>query len=465
MSLKSAQKTDTNLYTLELTCDKERFGAALQKAYEKQKENITVPGFRKGKAPKAFIEKYYGESIFYDDAIDEVFPELYAAAVEEAAIDAVGQPFDFEIKTVSKEGFELSLKVYVKPEVEIGEYKGLTAVKNAVTVEADEVEHRLNHMLEDNARILTVEDRPAQNGDIAVIDFEGFTDGKPFEGGKAEKYDLTLGSGQFIPGFEEQIVGHNAGDAFDVNVKFPEEYAQELAGKDAVFKVVLHEIKVKELPALDDEFAKDVSEFDTLDELKKSIEDEIRAGKEAEAQRNFETQLLDKLADSVSAEIPPVMVEAALDDIINDFSYRMQMQGLDMNTYLQYTGLDMKTMRDGYKDRAERDVKLRLAVEKIAELENIEVTEDDLKAEYDRFAEAYKVDVDTIKKAISEEGLKKDISAKKAMDLVIASAVATEAEEETKEEKPAKPAKPAKKTAKKTTKKAEKAEPKAEDAE
>ena len=320
-------------------------------------------------------------------------------------------------------------------------------------------------MLEDNARILTVEDRPAQNGDIAVIDFEGFTDGKPFEGGKAEKYDLTLGSGQFIPGFEEQIVGHNAGDAFDVNVKFPEEYAQELAGKDAVFKVVLHEIKVKELPALDDEFAKDVSEFDTLDELKKSIEDEIRAGKEAEAQRNFETQLLDKLADSVNAEIPPVMVEAALDDIINDFSYRMQMQGLDMNTYLQYTGLDMKTMRDGYKDRAERDVKLRLAVEKIAELENIEVTEDDLKAEYDRFAEAYKVDVDTIKKAISEEGLKKDISAKKAMDLVIASAVATEAEEETKEEKPAKPAKPAKKTAKKTTKKAEKAEPKAEDAE
>lgn len=462
MSLKSAQKTDTNLYTLELTCDKERFGAALQKAYEKQKENITVPGFRKGKAPKAFIEKYYGESIFYDDAIDEVFPELYAAAVEEAAIYAVGQPFDFEIKTVSKEGFELSLKVYVKPEVEIGEYKGLTAVKNAVTVEADEVEHRLNHMLEDNARILTVEDRPAQNGDIAVIDFEGFTDGKPFEGGKAEKYDLTLGSGQFIPGFEEQIVGHNAGDAFDVNVKFPEEYAQELAGKDAVFKVVLHEIKVKELPALDDEFAKDVSEFDTLDELKKSIEDEIRAGKEAEAQRNFETQLLDKLADSVNAEIPPVMVEAALDDIINDFSYRMQMQGLDMNTYLQYTGLDMKTMRDGYKDRAERDVKLRLAVEKIAELENIEVTEDDLKAEYDRFAEAYKVDVDTIKKAISEEGLKKDISAKKAMDLVIASAVATEAEEETKEEKPAKPAK---KTAKKTTKKAEKAEPKAEDAE
>ena len=462
MSLKSAQKTDTNLYTLELTCDKERFGAALQKAYEEQKGNITVPGFRKGKAPRAFIEKYYGESVFYDSAIDAVFPELYREAIEESKLETVGSPFDFDIKHVSKEGFELSLKVYVKPEVEIGEYKGLSAVKKAVAVEEDEVEHRLHHMLEDNARILTVEDRPAQNGDIVVIDFEGFTDGKAFEGGKAEKYELTLGSGQFIPGFEDQIIGKNAGESFDVNVKFPEDYAKELAGKDAVFKVVLHEIKVKELPALDDEFAKDVSEFDTLDELKKSIEEDIKASKEQEAQRKFESDLLDKLVDSVKAEIPPVMVEAALDDIINDFSYRMQMQGLDMNTYLQITGLDMKTMREGYRDRAERDVKLRLAVEKIAELENIEVTEDNIKEEYERLSKAYGVDVESIKNAVDEDMLKKDIANKKAVQIVIDSAVVAEAEPEA-EEAEEKPKKTAKKTTRKTTTK-KKAEEKADDA-
>ena len=301
--LKSAEKTGTNEYTLLIAAEAEAFNAAVNKVYNKQKNSINVPGFRKGKAPRAFIEKIYGEAVFYDDAINDLFPALYDAAVEEAGIDPVDQPRDFDMKSVGKDGFELECKVTVRPEVTVEGYKGIEAVKKAVEVTDADVEEDLKKKQEANAREITVEGRAAADGDVATIDFEGFTDGVAFDGGKAEDYDLTLGSGDFIPGFEDQIVGHNVGDSFDVNVTFPEEYAEELAGKEAVFKVTLKGLKEKQLPELDDEFVKDVSEFDTLDELKADIRKTIAERKQTAADRAFDTEIFDKLANLVEAEI------------------------------------------------------------------------------------------------------------------------------------------------------------------
>lgn len=458
MSLKSSNKVDTNVWELEVSVDGDTFKDAVTKAYLKQRKNITIPGFRKGKAPRAFIEKYYGEGVFYEDALEAIYPDAVASAIEEAKLEPVDTPYDFEIPEMGNAGVTMKFKVTVKPEVELGEYKGLKATKKSTKVTADEVKAELARMQEQNSTVSDVDDRAVKKNDIVVIDFEGFVDGKAFEGGKAEKYELTIGSNQFIPGFEDQIIGHKIGDEFDVNVKFPEDYQADLASKDAVFKIKLHGIKVKDVPALDDEFAKDVSEFDTLDELKKDIKKQLEKRKNDDAENELHNTLLEEVAKGIKAEIPEAMIEKTIDDDVNEYSYRLQSQGLKLETYLKYTGMDMKGFREGFKERAETQVRLNLALEKIIEKEKIEVTEEDIEAEYKKYADAYNMDIDTIKKAVSAESLKPELASRKAIDLIVDSAVVTEekAAKKTAEKKPATKKTTAKKpAAKKTSEKAD----------
>ncbi|MFQ9820518.1 MAG: trigger factor [Acutalibacteraceae bacterium] len=458
MSLKSSNKVDTNVWELEVSVDGDTFKDAVTKAYLKQRKNITIPGFRKGKAPRAFIEKYYGEGVFYEDALEAIYPDAVASAIEEAKLEPVDTPYDLEIPEMGNDGVTMKFKVTVKPEVELGEYKGLKATKKSTKVTADEVKAELARMQEQNSTVSDVDDRAVKKNDIVVIDFEGFVDGKAFEGGKAEKYELNIGSNQFIPGFEDQIIGHKIGDKFDVNVKFPEDYQADLASKDAVFKIKLHGIKVKEVPALDDEFAKDVSEFDTLDELKKDIKKQIEKRKNDDAENELHNTLLEEVAKGIKAEIPEAMIEKTIDDDVNEYSYRLQSQGLKLETYLKYTGMDMKGFREGFKERAETQVRLNLALEKIIEKEKIEVTEEDIEAEYKKYADAYNMDIDTIKKAVSAESLKPELASRKAIDLIVDSAVVTEekAAKKTAEKKPATKKTTAKKpAAKKTSEKAD----------
>lgn len=458
MSLKSSNKVDTNVWELEVSVDGDTFKDAVTKAYLKQRKNITIPGFRKGKAPRAFIEKYYGEGVFYEDALEAIYPDAVASAIEEAKLEPVDTPYDLEIPEMGNDGVTMKFKVTVKPEVELGEYKGLKATKKSTKVTADEVKAELARMQEQNSTVSDVDDRAVKKNDIVVIDFEGFVDGKAFDGGKAEKYELTIGSNQFIPGFEDQIIGHKIGDKFDVNVKFPEDYQADLASKDAVFKIKLHGIKVKEVPALDDEFAKDVSEFDTLDELKKDIKKQLEKRKNDDAETELHNTLLEEVAKGIKAEIPEAMIEKTIDDDVNEYSYRLQSQGLKLETYLKYTGMDMKGFREGFKERAETQVRLNLALEKIIEKEKIEVTEEDIEAEYKKYADAYNMDIDTIKKAVSAESLKPELASRKAIDLIVDSAVVTEekAAKKTAEKKPATKKTTAKKpAAKKTSEKAD----------
>lgn len=458
MSLKSSNKVDTNVWELEVSVDGDTFKDAVTKAYLKQRKNITIPGFRKGKASRAFIEKYYGEGVFYEDALEAIYPDAVASAIEEAKLEPVDTPYDLEIPEMGNDGVTMKFKVTVKPEVELGEYKGLKATKKSTKVTADEVKAELARMQEQNSTVSDVDDRAVKKNDIVVIDFEGFVDGKAFEGGKAEKYELTIGSNQFIPGFEDQIIGHKIGDEFDVNVKFPEDYQADLASKDAVFKIKLHGIKVKDIPALDDEFAKDVSEFDTLDELKKDIKKQLEKRKNDDAENELHNTLLEEVAKGIKAEIPEAMIEKTIDDDVNEYSYRLQSQGLKLETYLKYTGMDMKGFREGFKERAETQVRLNLALEKIIEKEKIEVTEEDIEAEYKKYADAYNMDIDTIKKAVSAESLKPELASRKAIDLIVDSAVVTEekAAKKTAEKKPATKKTTAKKpAAKKTSEKAD----------
>ena len=471
--LKSSNKVETNVYEVEISIDAEAFEAAVQKAYLKQRKNITVKGFRKGKAPRAFIEKMYGEGIFYEDALEIIYPDAVSDAVKEADLSIVDAPFDLDVTEIGKNGVEMKFKVTVKPDVKLGKYKGLKAVKPSVKVTADEVKAELARMQEQNSRMISVDDRPVQNGDTAVIDFEGFVDGVAFDGGKAENHELVIGSGSFIPGFEDQIIGHKTGEEFDINVTFPEDYQKDLASKDAVFKIKLHEIKFKELPALDDEFVKDVSEFDTLDELKKHIKSDLEEKKKADSDSAFTNDLLEQVANGIEAEIPPVMIEKEAEEMAEEFAYRLQMQGLDLNTYLKYTGMDKDKLLENYKTPAENQVKLKLALEAVVKAENIEATESDLDAEYEKLAKAYNMEVDAVKKAVPPENLAGDIKSQKAIGLIKENAVAEEKAAKksvkAKDEKPAKkPAakkdsakkdnaeKPAKKpAAKKTVKKTE----------
>ncbi len=451
MSLKETKKIDANRYQLEITVDGEKFREAIREAYKKNGKKINVPGFRKGKAPLHIIETYYGSEIFFEDALNLLYNDLVENAIKESGLKVINDKMDFDLVSISKEDgvdFKVSLTTY--PEIEIGEYKGLKAEKTAVKVDAAEVNAELNAMAERNARMVSVEDRAAKNGDTVVIDFEGFTDGKAFDGGKAEGHSLVLGSGQFIPGFEDQIVGKNIGDEFDVNVTFPEEYgAKELAGKEAVFKVKLHEIKVKELPAVDDEFAKDVSEFDTLKELKADLKKKATERKKKAAEEATENVLVQQIVDSIKGEIPEAMFENRLNQCVEDFAYRLQSQGLNLETYLKYTNSNIDEFKKSFRPQAEAQVKYRLALEKIVELENIKPDDKEIEAEYEKLAKDYGVEADKVKNAIPAEEVAKDLAVGKAIDLIKENAVITEVEPKAEEKAPAK--KPA---AKKTTKKA-----------
>ena len=417
MSLDSAKSVEKNVYEITVSATAEQFDAACQKAYNKSKKGITVPGFRKGKATRKMVEKVYGESVFYEDALDIIYPEIVGEAIDSLERKAVAAPYDLDVKKIGKDGLELVMKVVVEPEVELGEYKGIKAKKKAVRVSEKEVNEALAKVQERGARIEAVE-KAAEKDDICDIAFEGFVDGEAFEGGQADNFDLTLGSGQFIPGFEDQVIGHKAGEEFDVNVKFPEEYgAENLAGKDATFKVVLHEVKHKVLPEIDDDLAQD-NGFDTLDELKADEKDKIKENKKREAENDFENAVIDALIDGMKAKIPEQMIDARVDENVRQFEQNLQMQGLNLQTYLQYSGSDMSKLRESLRPQSERQVKIRLCLDKIVEVENIEVSEEEIEAEMQKYADMYKLELDVIKNAIPADEVKGDLAAEKAMQLV-----------------------------------------------
>lgn len=425
MALKKADKIDTNLYQLDISVDGETFNNAVTKVFNKQKRNITVPGFRKGKAPRGMIEKYYGEGVFYNDAFEQIFPDAVEEAVKEAEIEIIDNPYDVDIESIGKDGVDFTLKVQVKPDIELGDYKGLKAEKPTTEVTDEDVQNEIDKLLDRSARFVEVE-REAENDDLVTIDFDGYVDGKQFEGGKGEGYELTLGSGQFIPGFEDQIVGHKAGEEFDVNVKFPDDYTEELAGKDATFKVVLHNVKEKQLPEFDDDFVTEVSEYDTTDELKQHTREDLQKEKDDAANAEVESQIFEELAKCVKSEIPEVMFEHQIDDAINEFGYQIQSQGLDLQTYLNYTGMKQEDLRESFRSRSEDQVKCRLALEKIAELENVEVTKEDLDNQYKDLAEQYGMEEESVRKILSEDDIAKDVKTKKALDIVKEAADITE---------------------------------------
>lgn len=425
MNLKSSNKVDTNRYQLEIFVDPKEFEDAVEKAYRKESGKITIPGFRKGKAPRPFIERYYGKEIFYESAINSIYPNALDEAVKEAEIDVIDDKIDFDIVDVGDNGLTFKATLTVKPEVKIDNYKGIEVPSFNIEVTDKDVNDEIERVRERNSRLITVEDREAKNGDIAIIDFEGFCDGAAFEGGKAEKHSLTLGEGHFISGFEDQIVGHKPGEEFDISVNFPEDYqAKDLAGKGAVFKIKLHELKKKELPEVDDEFVKDVSEFDTLEQYKKDIKNKLTKQFELKAKKNTENKIMDKLVDLIEADIPEAMYNNRIKEIARDFEYRLQSQGLDVDSYMKYTGMDAQKFKESFRLEAERQVKGKLALEQIAKLENLEVTEEDFENGYKKVAEQYNMEADKIKNIIPKTELEKDILLEKAISLVTDSAVA-----------------------------------------
>ncbi len=442
-------KHENNLAEFEFSVDKETFDKAVDKVFKKKVGSISVPGFRKGKAPRSIIEKMYGKGVFYEDAVNEVLPDAYDKAVEGCELVFVSQP-EFDIVTLDDNGVVFKAKVYTKPEMKIEGYKGIKAEREDTAVTDDEVNEEIERKRTQASRLIDVTDRAVENGDTVSIDFDGSVDGVPFEGGKAEKYDLVIGSGSFIPGFEEQIIGKNIGDEFDVNVTFPEDYhAKELAGKAAVFKIKLHSIKVSEKPDVDDEFAKD-NGFDTLDEYKADVKAKIEDRKTKSADAGVEEQIIDTLISKLEGEIPEVMFANETENFVRDYDNRLRMQGLDLSTYFKYTGLDLDSLRKQLRPQAERQVKTRLALEKIAELENITVSDEEIEKEYEDMAKAYSMEVEKIKEIVDAKGVGADLKVKKAINLVKGAA-----EVSAKAEAPAK--KPAaKKTAAK--KKAETAE-------
>ncbi|HIU31452.1 MAG TPA: trigger factor [Candidatus Caccousia avistercoris] len=430
MSLKSSSKVDTNRYQLEIELPGDVFEKAVDQVYRKENKKITIPGFRKGKAPRAFVEKYYGSQVFYEDAINSLYPSALEEAVKEAGVEYVDDKVDFDLVSAGKEGLCFKVTITTKPEVSIENYKGVAIEKKPVNVTEEDVDGEIRKVQDRNSRMVTVEDRAAENGDATVIDYEGFVDGEAFQGGKAENATLNLGSNTFIPGFEEQIVGHSTGDEFDINVKFPEEYhAAELAGKDAVFKIKLHEIKKKELPEFDDDFVKDVSDFDTVEAYRADIRTKLTEAAEKRSKDEVENALIDKLVELLQAEIPEAMFENKINDDIRDFAYRLQSQGLNLDTYMKYTGMDRDSLRTSFRPQAERQVKVRLALEKIAQLENIQPTEEDINAEYEKIAKNYDMEAEKVKTFIPQEDLAKDIAVEKAMDIVRDNAAITETAE------------------------------------
>lgn len=423
MKLTNVEKKEKNQVALSIVVAADVFEAACEKSYRKNVRNINIQGFRQGKAPRKIIEKLYGPEIFYDDAMNECIPDAYEAAVAEAGLKVVSQPSITEVDVKDGE-FLFTAVVYVKPEVSVKDYKGIEAEKEEVAVSAEDVEAELARMQTRNARQVSVE-REAKKGDVVNLDFEGFVDGVAFEGGKGEKFDLELGSGMFIPGFEEQLEGKNVGDECEVNVTFPEEYNEKsLAGKPAVFKCKINEIKENQKPELDDEFAKDVSEFDTIAELKADIEKKMVESKQSSTDTAFQERVMDKVIENMEAEIPDAMVETQLDRVAEDFSYRLAMQGMEFESYLKMTGMTMEQFRSVFAPQALRQVKIRLALEKIAELEGMDITEEDLNAEFDKLADNNKMDIAKVKELLAAEDLKADMLCQKANDFVIANAKA-----------------------------------------
>lgn len=416
MEIISQNNTATNTTAIEFSFTAEEFENAISAAYNKRKKSITVPGFRKGKAPRKVIEAQYGESVFYDDAVNSLYNQNIVAVIDKTGLDVVDVE-NTEVVEVSKEnGVKFKADIITKPVVEISDYKGLEVKKTTKTVDDAAVDAEIDKIRNRNARSISVEDRAAQIGDTAVIDFEGFLDGVAFEGGKGEKFPLELGSGSFIPGFEEQVAGKNIGEDFDVNVTFPEHYqAENLAGKPAVFKCKLHEIKGKELPNVDDEFVKDVSEFDTLDEYKADIKSKLEKAAADEASTNLDNALVDAVIGKLKAEVPQVMYQRRIDEIVREWSARNR---ISVEDYLKYTGVTMDQFRANFTEVAKRQVDLRLALEKIAELENITVSDEDVEKEYADMAEQYKMDVDKIKAAVPADAIKNDLKIEKALDLV-----------------------------------------------
>lgn len=436
MTVKGMKTNEDKTVELEITVSKEEFGAAVDAAFKRNAKKIQVPGFRRGKAPRKMIEKMYGEGVFYEEAVNNTYPAAYEAAVAEKELEIVGRAsIDIEGE-VTAEGYTFKATVAVKPEVELGDYKGLQVEKTVHEVTDDEVNQEIERQRDQAGRMITVEDRASQNGDTAVIDFEGFVDDVPFAGGKGEDYPLVLGGGKFIPGFEEQVVGKAVGEEFDVKVTFPENYhADELKGKPAVFKCKLNELRCKELPALDDEFAKDVSEFDTLEELRSDIRKKLQDKSDEEAQNNVENKLMETVCGNMKVDVPQCMFDERIDEMVREFELRLRSQGMDLPTYLKYAGMEMDAFRKTYEASAQEQVRTKLALQKIVELEKIESTDEDVEKQYEELSKSYGMDVAKVKQLLSVETLKENIAMGKALDLVRDSAVV----KDVKEKKPRKP--------------------------
>ena len=424
MSLKATNNVAVNKYELEIEVSAEDFEAALQKAYLKARKNIQMPGFRKGKAPRKLIEREYGEQVFFEDAVNLIYADVVNGAVEESGLTLVARP-DVEVTAISKaEGVKIKATCVTKPEVEIKDYKGIEVTKTVKEVTDEDIDAQLNALREKNVTVETVDDRAAENGDDVVIDFEGFKDGVAFDGGKAEDFTLTLGSGQFIPGFEDQIVGHNAGESFEINVTFPEEYqVEELKGAPAVFKINLKSISKKVLPEIDDEMIKDSTEFETVDEYKEDVKKKLAEANEKQADREVESAIFDVVIEKLEGEIPQEMYDNRVNEMVQELEQRLRAQGMSLDLYMQYTGQSLDTVKKTYEEQANKQVKLRLALEKIAQLENIEVSDEELDEELTNISEQYGVEKEQIKQIVAEEDLRRDVAVGKASELVKDSAV------------------------------------------
>ena len=427
MSLKNTENIAVNQYKITFDVDHATFETAINKVYKHSVKNITIPGFRKGKAPRAIVEKMYGKEVFYEDAINEVIPAAYTEAVADFEKVIVSQP-EFDVESIDENGVVLTATFFTKPDANIADYLGLEVTRTVKEADDAEVEAELGRVQARNSRMIEITDRAAAMEDVANIDFEGTVDGVAFAGGKAEGHELKLGSGQFIPGFEEQIVGKNIGEEFDVTVTFPEDYhAEELKGKEAVFHCKLNGLKFNEMPVLDDDFAKDVSEFDTLDEYKADIKAKLQESHNRQADAQVEEQIIKALCEKLEADIPEAMFENETENFVRDYDNRLRMQGLDLATYFKYTGMDLDTLRQNMRPDAERQVKTRLALETIAKLEGIVASDEEIEEEYARLAEAYKMEVEKIKEAVAADAIAEDLKVKKAIDLVKEKAVVTEA--------------------------------------
>ena len=420
MNIKSNEKKENSAIELVIEVSAAEFDAAINKVYNKQKKNIMVPGFRKGKVPRKMVEKMYGEQVFFEDAVEEAYPAAYDAALKEADIVPVAYP-KLEIVEVSKDGFTFKALVTVQPEASVKEYKGLVVAKPEVKVTAADVKAEMKPYIDRASRLVSV-DRKAKKGDVAVIDFEGFKDGVAFEGGKGENYSLELGSGTFVPGFEEQVIGMKAGEEKDLDITFPENYTADLAGAAVVFKVKVNEVKERQEPALDDEFAKDVSEFDTLDEFKKDLKEKLKARRQQQADRDYETAVIDALLENLVCDVPEAMVDYRADKMVEEQAMRMQQNGLNFQDYLKYMGLSMDDVRAQAKTAADRAVRTALALDAVAKAEGIEVTQEELDAEVKRLAEQFNVTEEQVREVTNESDMKQDLGSKKALELVKSSA-------------------------------------------